>query len=94
MRLNKACKCRYSEEDILKCTNTRRRNGADVVNDTISPKGLAIRKGDRSGLPIPLHTILKCVERYECRAVSENHTYGSMREDRMKSPFFSIRQLL
>lgn len=50
MRLNKVCKCRYSEEDILKCTNTRRRNGADVVNDTISPKGLAIRKGDRSGL--------------------------------------------
>lgn len=63
MKLNKACKCGFSEEDIYKCANTRlgwyRRSGMDVVNYTISPKVLGIKKGERPGLVHPLNYYLK-----------------------------------
>ena len=46
MKLNKACKCGFSEEDIFKCANTRlgwyRRSGMNVVNFVISSKILEI----------------------------------------------------
>ncbi|MCR1961895.1 RNA-directed DNA polymerase [[Clostridium] cocleatum] len=36
MKLNKACKCNFSDEEIYKCANTRlgwyRRSGLEVVN--------------------------------------------------------------
>ncbi len=63
MKLNKACKCGFSEEDIYKCANTRlgwyRRSGLQVVNFTISPKVLGIKKGNRPGLVHPLNYYLK-----------------------------------
>ncbi|NDO42148.1 hypothetical protein CWE04_03665 [Thomasclavelia cocleata] len=63
MRLNKACRCRFSEEEIYKCANTRlgwyRRSGMDVVNFILSPKVLSIGKGDRPGLVHPLNYYLK-----------------------------------
>ncbi len=63
MKLNKACKCGFSEEDIYKCANTRlgwyRRSGMNVVNFIISPKILGTRKGDRPGLVHPLNYYLK-----------------------------------
>ncbi len=63
MKLNKVCKCRFGEEDIFKCANTRlgwyRRSGMNIVNFIISPKVLAIGKGDRSGLVNPLEYYLK-----------------------------------
>ena len=63
MKLNKACRCRFSEEDIYKCANTRlgwyRRSAMNVVNFTISPKVLGIKKGDRPGLVKPHDYYLK-----------------------------------
>lgn len=63
MKLNIACKCRFSEEDIYKCANTRlgwyRRSGMNIVNFILSPKVLAIKKGDRPGLIHPLNYYLK-----------------------------------
>lgn len=63
MKLNIACKCRFSEEDIYKCANTRvgwyRRSGMNIVNFILSPKVLAIKKGDRPGLIPPLNYYLK-----------------------------------
>lgn len=63
MKLNKACKCGFSEEDIFKCANTRlgwyRRSGMNVVNFVISSKILAIQKGERPGLVNPLEYYLK-----------------------------------
>lgn len=63
MKLNKACKCGFSEENIYKCANTRlgwyRRSGMDVVNYTLSPKVLGIKKGNRPGLVHPLKYYLK-----------------------------------
>ena len=63
MKLNIACKCRFSEEDIYKCANTRlgwyRRSAMNVVNFTLSPRVLAIKKGDRAGLVNPLDYYLK-----------------------------------
>lgn len=63
MKLNIACKCRFSEEDIYKCANTRlgwyRRSAMNVVNFTLSPRVLAIKKGDRPGLVNPLDYYLK-----------------------------------
>ena len=48
MKLNKACRCGFSEEEIYKCVNTRlgwyRRSAMNVVNFTISSKVLGIRK--------------------------------------------------
>lgn len=63
MKLNKACRCNFSEEDIFKCANTRlgwyRRSGLNVVNFTLSPKVLGIKKGERPGLVYPLNYYLK-----------------------------------
>lgn len=63
MKLNIACKCRFSEEDIYKCANTRlgwyRRSAMNVVNFTLSPRVLGIKKGDRPGLVNPLEYYLK-----------------------------------
>ena len=63
MRLNIACKCRFSDEEIFKCANTRlgwyRRSGLNIVNFIISPNVLAIQKGDRPGLVNPLNYYLK-----------------------------------
>ena len=63
MKLNKACKCRFSEDDIYKCANTRlgwyRRSGMNIVNFIISLKVLSIKKGDRPGLVYHLDYYLK-----------------------------------
>ena len=63
MRLNIACKCRFSDEEIFKCANTRlgwyRRSGLNIVNFIISPNVLAMQKGDRPGLVNPLNYYLK-----------------------------------
>lgn len=63
MKLNIACKCRFSEEDIYKCANTRlgwyRRSAMNVVNFTLTPRVLGIKKGDRPGLVNPLDYYLK-----------------------------------
>ena len=63
MKLNIACKCRFSDEEIFKCANTRlgwyRRSGLNIVNFIISPNVLAIQKGDRPGLVNPLNYYLK-----------------------------------
>ena len=63
MKLNKACKCRFSDEEIYKCANTRlgwyRRSGLIVVNYLLSPKVLGIRKGERPDLVNPLNYYLK-----------------------------------
>ena len=63
MKLNKACRCNFSEEDIYKCANTRlgwyRRSGMNIVNFTLSPKVLGIKKGERPGLVNPLNYYLK-----------------------------------
>lgn len=51
MKLNIGCKCNFSEENIFMCANTKlgwyRRSGLVVVNYILSPKVLAIQKGDR-----------------------------------------------
>lgn len=63
MKLNIACRCNFSEEEIHKCANTRlgwyRRSGLNVVNFILSPKVLSIGKGDRPGLVNPLNYYLK-----------------------------------
>lgn len=63
MKLNKACRCGFSEEEVYKCANTRlgwyRRSGLQVVNFILSPKVLGIKKGDRPGLVNPLNYYLK-----------------------------------
>lgn len=63
MRINTVCQCKFSEEDIYKCANTRlgwyRRSGMNVVNFILSPKVLGIKKGDRPGLVHPLNYYLK-----------------------------------
>lgn len=63
MKLNIACKCKFNEEDIYKCANTRlgwyKRSAMDVVNFTLSPKVLNIKKGERPGLVNPLDYYLK-----------------------------------
>ena len=63
MKLNIACKCKFNEEDIYKCANTRlewyKRSAMDVVNFTLSPKVLSIKKGERPGLVNPLDYYLK-----------------------------------
>lgn len=61
-KLNKKFKCRFSWEEIFKVACSRlgwyRRAGFDVVNYLLSPKVLAIRKGDRPGLVNPLEYYL------------------------------------
>ena len=63
MKLNKACKCNFSDEDIYKCANTRlgwyRRSGLIIVNSILSPIILGIDKGNRPGLVNPLSYYLK-----------------------------------
>lgn len=63
MKLKIGCKCNFSEEDIFKCANTRlgwyRRSGLILINYILSPKVLALHKGDRPGLVNPLEYYLK-----------------------------------
>ena len=63
MKLNIACKCKFSHEDIFKCANSRlgwyRRSGMNIVNFILSPKILGIKKGNRPGLVNPLDYYLK-----------------------------------
>ena len=63
MALNIKYKCRFEEEDIYKCANSRlgwyRRSGLDVVNFILSPAVLGKEKGDRPGLVNPLNYYLK-----------------------------------
>ncbi len=58
MKLNKACRCNFTHDDIFKCANSRlgwyRRSTGDVVNYLLSPTVLGIKKGDRPGLVNPL----------------------------------------
>lgn len=63
MKLNEVCRCKFSDEDIYKCANSRlgwyRRSGMDIVNFILSPTVLGIKKGDRPGLVHPLNYYLK-----------------------------------
>lgn len=63
MKLNIVSKCKFSEEDIYKCANTRlgwyKRSGMNIVNFILSPKVLGIKKGDRPSLVNPLEYYLK-----------------------------------
>ena len=58
MKLNKACRCNFTHEDIFKCANSRlgwyRRSTGNIVNFRLSPIVLGIEKGDRLGLVNPL----------------------------------------
>lgn len=58
MRINKALKCNFSEEDIHKVANARlgwyKRRTGHVINFLLSPKVLGISKADRPGLVDPL----------------------------------------
>lgn len=55
-------KCKFTNEDVYKVANSRlgwyRKCGMNVVNFILSPKVLAIRKGDRPGLVNPLEYYL------------------------------------
>ena len=55
-------KCKFTNKDVYKVANSRlglyRKCGMDVVNFILSPKVLAIRKGDRPGLVNPLEYYL------------------------------------
>lgn len=63
MKLNRACRCNFSEEGIYKCANTRlgwyRRSGMNITNFILSPKVLGIKKEERPGLVHPLNYYLK-----------------------------------
>lgn len=58
MKLNIACRCNFTHEDIFKCANSRlgwyRRSAGYIVNFLLSPTVLGIKKGDRPGLVNPL----------------------------------------
>ena len=58
MRINKALKCNFSDEDIRKVANARlgwyKRSSGQVVNFLLSPQVLGIKKADRPGLVDPL----------------------------------------
>ena len=60
--INKKFKCNFSRGEIFKVANSRlgwyRKCGMDVVNFILTPKVLAIRKGDRPGLVNPLEYYL------------------------------------
>lgn len=62
MRINKALKCKFSDEDIHKVASTRlgwyRRSTGHVINFLLSPKVLGISKADRPGLVDPLNYYL------------------------------------
>ena len=63
MALNIKYGCRFKQEDIFKCANTRlgwyRRSGLEVVNFILTPTVLGKGKGDRPGLVHPLNYYLK-----------------------------------
>ena len=58
MRINKALKCNFSDEDIRKVANARlgwyKRSAGQVANFLLSPQVLGIKKADRPGLVDPL----------------------------------------
>lgn len=58
MKLNIACRCTFTHDDIFKCANSRlgwyRRSTGNIVNFLLSPTVLGIKKGDRPGLVNPL----------------------------------------
>lgn len=58
MKLNIACRCKFTHDDIFKCANSRlgwyRRSTGNIVNFILSPTILGIKKGDRPGLVNPL----------------------------------------
>lgn len=58
MRINKAFKCKFRDEDIHKTANTRlglyKRCTGNVINYLLSPKVLGIKKAERPGLIDPL----------------------------------------
>lgn len=58
MKLNIACRCKFTHDDIFKCANSRlgwyRRSTGNIVNFLLSPIVLGIEKGDRPGLVNPL----------------------------------------
>ena len=58
VKLNRACRCNFTHEDIFKCANSRlgwyRRSAGNIVNFLLSPTVLGIKKGDRPGLVNPL----------------------------------------
>ncbi len=58
MKLNIACRCKFTHDDIFKCANSRlgwyRRSTGNIVNFLLSPTVLGIKKGDRPGLVNPL----------------------------------------
>lgn len=58
MKLNIACRCKFTLDDIFKCANSRlgwyRRSSGNIVNFLLSPTVLGIKKGDRPGLVNPL----------------------------------------
>ena len=62
MRINKALKCKFSDEDIHKVASTRlgwyRRSTGHVNTFWLSPKVLGISKADRPGLVDPLNYYL------------------------------------
>lgn len=57
MKLNIACRCKFTHDDIFKCANSRlgwyRRSTGNIVNFLLSPTALGIKKGDRPGLVNP-----------------------------------------
>ena len=58
MKLNIACRYKFTHDDIFKCANSRlgwyRRSTGNIVNFLLSPIVLGIEKGDRPGLVNPL----------------------------------------
>ena len=58
MKINIACRCKFTLDDIFKCANSRlgwyRRSTGNIVNFLLSPTVLGIKKGDRPGLVNPL----------------------------------------
>lgn len=58
MKLNIACRCKFTHDDIFKCANSRlgwyRRSTGNIVNFLLSLTVLGIKKGDRPGLVNPL----------------------------------------
>lgn len=58
MKLNIACRCKFTHDDIFKCANSRlgwyRRSTGNIVNFLLSPTVLGIKKGDRPDLVNPL----------------------------------------
>lgn len=63
MKLNIACRCKFTHDDIFKCANSRlgwyRRSTGNIVNFLLSPTVLGIKKGDRPGLVNPLDYYLE-----------------------------------